>query len=103
MNKYHAVKTEVDGFVFDSKREARRYRELKLLESAGEIGNLALQPKFDLSVNGEKICSYYADFEYCDLRTGKTVVEDAKGVRTHEYRIKKKLVRAIYGVTIVEV
>lgn len=101
MSKYHNRKTEVDGFVFDSRREANRYVELKLLERAGEIYHLELQPKFEMVVNGMKICDYYADFRYQEGE--KTIVEDAKGVRTDVFRIKKKLLKAIYGIDVVEV
>jgi hypothetical protein len=69
MSKYGAKKTEVDGFVFESKAEAHRYSELILAERAGEIFNLALQPVFPLIVNGKKVGKYIADFQYTD-RTG---------------------------------
>lgn len=100
--KYNNRKTEVDGFVFDSKREANRYLELKLLEAAGEIQDLILQPCFELRVQGGKVVGkYFADFKY---RTGmKVVIEDAKGCRTDVYRLKKKIVEAVYGIKIVEV
>lgn len=101
MSKYHNRKTEVDGFVFDSRREANRYLELKILERAGEIAALELQPKFEMVVNGVKICDYYADFRYQE--GGRTIVEDAKGVRTDVFRIKKKLLKAIHDVDVVEV
>ena len=100
MSKYNARKTEVDGYIFDSKKESNRYCELRLLEKADEITELELQPKFPLVVNGEKIATYIADFRYNDH--GKVVVEDTKGFRTREYRIKKKLVHALYGIEIVE-
>ena len=106
MNKYHAHKTEVDGFIFDSQAEARRYSELKLLETMREIGDLQLQVKYNLDVNGTNCGAYYADFEYFDSRTGKCVTEDVKSEGTRAlpvYRLKKKLVKAIYGVDIVEV
>lgn len=102
-SKYRNQKVEVDGIVFDSKREANRYLELKLLEKAGEISNLECQPKFDLVVNGMKVCTYYGDFRYKDERICKPVVEDVKGVRTHEYIIKKKLLKAIFDIDVVEV
>ena len=98
--KYRNVKTEVDGIKFDSKKEAARYQELKTLEKAGEINGLTLQPKYELKVNGEKICYYIGDFGY--IENGSVVIEDVKGVRTHAYRIKSKLMRAIYGITIRE-
>ena len=101
-NKYRAVKTEVDGIVFDSKREAARYMELMLLQRAGEISHLELQPVYECVVNGKKICTYRADFRYF-TKLGN-IVEDVKGVKTPIYRLKKKLVEALYaGVTILEV
>ena len=101
-NKYKAVKTEVDGIVFDSKREAARYMELVLMERMGEISHLELQPKYDCIVNGRKICTYKADFRYFDKES--SVVEDVKGMKTAVYRLKKKLVEALYpGVTIQEI
>lgn len=106
-HKFGNIKTTVDGIEFASKREARRYQELRLLERAGEIADLQLQPKFPLEVNGQKIGSYIADFSYHPTFRGATmaqlVVEDAKGVRTPVYNIKKKLVRALHGVDVVEV
>jgi len=101
-NKYRAVKTEVDGIVFDSKREAARYMELMLLQRAGEISHLELQPVYECVVNGKKICTYRADFRYF-TKLGN-IVEDVKGVKTPIYRLKKKLVEALYaGVTIQEI
>ena len=101
-SKYRAVKTEVDGITFDSKREAARYMELVLLERAGEISHLELQPKYDCVVNGHNSCTYKADFRYFDANG--SVVEDVKGMKTPVYRLKKKLVEALYpGVTIQEV
>jgi dsDNA-binding SOS-regulon protein len=67
MSKYGAVRTEVDGISFASKKEARRYSELKLLERAGEIADLQLQPRFPLTVNGVRVCTYVADFQYRDI------------------------------------
>lgn len=99
-NKYRAIKTVVDGVKFDSKKEAARYQELKLLEKAGEIMYLTLQPRFDLIVNGVKCGFYKADFQY--LTVGKTVVEDVKGMKTPVYNLKKKLIKAIYGFDIFE-
>lgn len=101
--KYGNRRVEYDGFVFDSRLESLRYQELVLFERAGEIKDLELQPKFSLDVNGHHIANYYADFRYLDCKTGQIVVEDVKGMRTKEYRLKKKLVEAIYGMTVVEV
>ncbi len=96
MNKYKNKKTIVDNIKFDSKAEANRYIELKLLEKSGKISDLELQPKFELQekyINnkGEKIraITYKADF--CYLERNKIVVEDVKGVITKEFAIKKKL------------
>ena len=100
--KYSNVKVEIDGFTFDSKKEAKRYGELKLLVLAGEIHQLELQPEYECIVNGEKVCSYKADFRYF-TKEGR-VVEDVKGMKTRVYRLKKKLVEALYpGVHIVEI
>ena len=103
-NKYGAVRTAVDGITFASKREAGRYSELKLLERAGEIAELTLQPKFPIWIDGVKVCTYIADFRYVDLSRGITVIEDVKGMRTPVYKIKKKLTEALYpGVKIEEI
>lgn len=110
LSKYHAQKTTVDGVAFDSKKEARRYLELKLLERAEEIKDLERQKKFVLipaqKINGkvaERECSYIADFTYTDCRTGEMIVEDTKGFRTKEYIIKRKLLLQNYGIKIKEV
>lgn len=109
-HKYGAKPTVVDGVRFASQKEARRYQELKLLERAGEIGQLALQPEFDLDVIGGdvkdiryRIGAYKADFQYVEWRTGKRVVEDVKGFKTPLYRWKKKHVEAQYGIQIREI
>lgn len=108
MQKYRARKTEVDGIVFDSKLEAHRYRELKLLEKAGEISDLQLQVKYELipaqRLDGkvvERALNYVADFVY--LENNKWVVEDAKGVRTRDYIIKRKLMLYVHHIRVKEV
>ena len=97
-SKYFAKRTEYDGIVFDSKLEAARYKILKQLEQAGELTDLEVQVDFPcvVTVNGEdqKICSYIADFRY--KRGEEVVVEDTKGVITQVFRLKKKLVEALY-------
>lgn len=102
-NKYNASKTVVDGIRFDSRAEARRYRELKLLQRAGEIKDLELQPSF-LLVDGFKCrgksyrdVRYIADFAYIEIKTRLHVVEDVKGVETEVFRLKKKLFLKKYG------
>ena len=69
----------------------------------GEIFGLLLQPRYILEVNGIHIAKYVADFWYADLLSNINVIEDVKGVRTREYIIKKKLMKAIHGIEIVEV
>lgn len=99
-HKYGAQPTTVDGIRFASKGEAMRYQELRLLEQAGQISGLELQPKFRLEVNGVKIADYVADFRYTEA--GQVVTEDYKGMKTPVYRIKKKLVKALHNVDILE-
>lgn len=98
--KYRNTKTEVDGRMFDSKLEARRYSELRAMVEAGEIADLQCQVAFPIEIGGMRICRYVADFTY--VRDGGRIVEDAKGVLTREYRLKKKLMAAVLGVEIVE-
>ncbi|MGI6579919.1 MAG: DUF1064 domain-containing protein [Saccharofermentanales bacterium] len=96
-HKYNAKKTVIDEITFDSKAEAKRYAELKLLERAGEIKHLKLQPRYLLQEsykkNGKTIrkIEYVADFEYVDMRSKIVVIEDVKGVRTPVYKLKKKI------------
>ena len=106
-NKYHAKKVSKDGRTFDSKHEAGRYAELKLLQRAGKITDLRCQVSFLLIPaqyeNGkciERKCTYIADFTYRE--NGQFVVEDAKGLKTDVYRIKKKLMLEKYGIRIRE-
>ena len=125
MSKYKNKKyTAPDGEVFDSYREYKRYCELKMLERAGQIRELKRQVKFVLIPTQraytmevykkgehkgelkqgkvlEKECAYYADFTYYD--GDLYVVEDAKGVRTEVYNIKKKLMLKVHGIRIKEV
>ncbi|MCA0358713.1 MAG: DUF1064 domain-containing protein [Proteobacteria bacterium] len=103
MSKYGNRKTVVDGITFDSAKEGRRYRELKLFERAGQIRDLEMQKRFPIRVNDELVCSYIADFQYVEAHSGKTVVEDVKGMRTREYILKRKLMHAVHGITIKEV
>ena len=99
-NKYGAKKTAVDGIVFDSKREANRYTELKALERTGAISELFLQVKLPIAFGTQHICNFIADFIYQE--NGKRIVEDCKGFRTPVYRLKKKMVQVVYGVTVRE-
>lgn len=99
--KYRNKMTERDGLRFHSKREADRYSELLLLQSAGEISELDRQVSFDLTANGMKVCRYVADFVYRD-KQGERVVEDAKGYATTTYRLKRALMLACHGITVRE-
>jgi len=96
--KYGNIKSEVDGIRFDSKLEARRYCVLKLLQQAGQISDLKLQVPYKLEINGSLVCKYVADFVYQE--NGQMVVEDSKGVETPEFKLKKKLMKAIHGIEI---
>lgn len=97
MNKYKNRKTTIDGITFDSKLEAERYAQLKLLMMAKEISHLMLQPKYLLQEafekNGKKhrAIHYVADFEYWCNRKNKRIVEDVKGVQTEAFKIKYKI------------
>ena len=100
MNKYRNKKVIVDRKEFDSKKEAIRYKELKLLERAGEISNLELQPRFLLQdsfrKNGKTFrrIEYIADFKY--IENGKTIVEDVKGMQTDVFKLKHKIFEKVY-------
>ena len=123
--KYNNRKIIVDGITFDSKKEAKRYKELKMLERAGIIHDLKRQVKYVLIpaqyertssvyVKGnnkgkpkkgkllERECAYYADFVY-STKSGELVVEDTKGMRTPDYIIKRKLMLYVHGIRIAEV
>lgn len=123
-SKYHSIATCIDGISFDSRKEARRYRELKLLEKAGRISNLEMQVPFELipaqyeecdevytkgAHKGErkrgacieKAVTYKADFMY--IEDGKIVAEDTKGFKTKDYIIKRKLLLYVHGIRIKEI
>ena len=102
MNKYRNIPKRVDGILFQSTKESRRYSELKALQQAGVIRDLEMQPKFKLEVNGVHITTYYADFRYHDNERRAEVVEDVKGMRTQLYILKKRLMKAILGIEVEE-
>lgn len=114
MQKYHNRKVTVDGITFDSKKEANRWLELKLLERAGEISHLQRQVKYELipaqkeydwesrkNKVVERACTYIADFVYEEK--GETIVEDTKGFKTSDYIIKRKLMLYVHGMRIREI
>lgn len=121
-NKYKALKCTVGNETFDSRKEARRYQELTLLERAGHIQNLQRQVKYVLipsqykvyeryGKNGQRLkdrkqllereCSYIADFVY--EINGNVIVEDTKGMKTKDYVIKRKLMLYVHGIRVKEV
>ena len=106
-SKYNAKPVKIDGLSFDSKKEARRYGELKLMEKAGEIRDLVFHPRYSFGVNGVHICEYEADFSYVpkerfDRICDREIVEDVKGYKTDVYKLKKKLMKAIHGIEVRE-
>lgn len=104
-SKYNARKVEIDGLRFDSQKEARRYRELRLREMAGEIVMLECHPRYALvavhDVASQRdldivpVGRYTPDFRYV-TREGEVVIEDVKGVKTEAYRLRKRLFEANY-------
>lgn len=124
-SKYYNIKTRAsDGIVFDSVKEARRWEQLLLLQKAGKITELRRQVAYELipaqyhtyprfSKKGERLkdgrkllerkVEYVADFVYTDAETGENIVEDAKGIRTKDYILKRKLMLAVHSIRIKEV
>lgn len=104
MTKYHAKAVVINGIRFSSKLEADRYQQLLLLEQAGEIAHLALQPELQIyegwinPETGEKHRSrfYVGDFKYLDISKHLWVIEDTKGIETPEFRLKWDMVRSLY-------
>jgi len=110
--KYHNQKTNLDGIEFDSRKEARRYAELLLMQRAGEIYDLERQvpfviiPKQTDPITGkllEREAKYIADFTYRSCKTGRIIVEDTKGMKTKDYILKRKLMLYRHGIKIQEV
>ena len=99
-SKYHNKKTIIGDITFASKKEARRYLILKQMAVKGQIKNLILQPVFEIVINEQKVCRYVADFQY-DWG-GRQIVEDAKGMKTDIYRLKKKLMQIVLNIEVVE-
>lgn len=104
-SKFGNVRTTTDGRVFDSKAEADRYWQLKILQRVGRISELVCQPEFPITVNGVTVAKYVADFSYYD-EAGKLIVEDVKSPVTARhplYRLKRKLVEALHDIEITEI
>lgn len=96
--KYHNQKTTIDGIVFASKKEAKRYTVLRSLQEGGYIRGLELQVPFELvpKGNGERAVKYIADFVYYDIEKQVSIVEDVKGYKTDVYKLKRKLFKWRY-------
>ena len=102
-SKFGAKKTIVDGITFDSKWESERYGQLKAMERGGIVTDLELQVKYDIVINDIKICKYIADFVYKEESPDgkiKEIVEDAKGFETPEFKLKKKIMKAVHNIDI---
>ena len=110
-SKYHSKKIKWNGETFDSKREFNRYQELLLLQRAGKITNLERQVRIPILPSQkdergkviERAVTYIADFVYFDIEQNKTIVEDAKGVRTPEYILKRKMCLYLNHIRIQEI
>jgi len=93
-----------NGRVFASKREMARFVELELLERAGAISNLEYQPRFPVTINGQKFCTYTADAAY--FENGERVVEDSKSTGTAKdaaYKLRKKAAELFHGIKVLEI
>ena len=86
-HKFRAIPIELDGIKFASKKEAKRYRELRLLEKSGELLFLLRQVPFHLPVNVKYLCDFL-----CFWKDGNVTIEDVKGMKTPMYILKKKQV-----------
>lgn len=106
MSKYKAQPTVIDGIRFASKKEGKRYTELKLMERGNLITDLKLQQAIKCMVNGELVCKYVSDFSYYDKGKSTIIWEDVKGYKGGQayqiFLLKKKLVRACTGIEITE-
>lgn len=100
-SKYRNRRCSHFGHTFDSIKEGDRFLVLRQDEIDGEISGLELQPKFTFELCGVKICTYKADFKYT-TRQGDEIIEDVKGYKTDVYKLKKKLMKAFYGIEVYE-
>ena len=97
MNKYRNVRTIIDGIPFQSKKEANRYCELKLLQQAGEVLYFLRQVPFRLPAEVKYLCDFYVIW-----KDGNIGIEDVKGKKTASYIMKKKMVENLYPIKITE-
>jgi len=113
MNKMRNVRIEIDGIKFQSKKEGKRYSDLKMLVRAGLISHLIVQPKAYIvidkkfNVNTNRNITYRLDFKYYDIELEKVVCEDVKGRKSGtQYRLfllKKCLMKQIYNIDVIEI
>jgi len=97
------IERTIDGIIFDSKREAARYAQLKLAEKAGFVKDLILQPEYPVQINGKHYCTYTPDFKYTEAETGKVIIEEVKSTGTMKdpaYRLRKKAAELYHGIEI---
>ena len=100
-SKFNNIKTVIDGITFDSKREAKRYSELKILERCNIISDLKLQVSYVLipaqkgGLRNELALKYIADFTYFDNELNKQIILDVKGVKTPIYIAKRKMMKSL--------
>jgi len=97
------IERTIDGIIFDSKREAARYAQLKLAEKAGFVKDLVLQPEYPVQINGKHYCTYTPDFIYTEAETGKVIIEEVKSTGTMKdpaYRLRKKAAELYHGIEI---
>ena len=99
-SKYNARKTVVEGRTFHSRKEAERYLVLREEQRQGAIHALKCQVRYPLRVGADLITTYIADFVY--VRKGQIIVEDVKGCVTALYLIKKRLLKVLYGIEVLE-
>jgi hypothetical protein len=97
-HKFKAKPTELDGIKFASKKEAKRYRELKTLQELGEILFFLRQVPFHLQAGVKYVCDFLVFWT-----NGEVTIEDVKGIKTDMYIVKKKMVEATYPITITEI
>lgn len=99
-SKFKNIRTVIDGVSFPSKAEGNYYSLLKLREKAGEVANVEMQKPYAFTYEGKLICTYRADFVFDDLHENRHRVVDVKGFQTPEFKLKKKMMWAWYGIEV---